>query len=61
MSVHKTVLLNFAQESFFTQYADTGVFPETPMKVQNSNGENVSLDVATVPALTRRTFMNNPG
>lgn len=40
MGVHKTVVLNFAAESFFTQYADTGVFPETPMKVQNSDGEN---------------------
>jgi len=45
MGVHKTVVLNFAKDSFYQQYADSGVFPETPMKVQNSEGENVTFVV----------------
>jgi hypothetical protein len=45
MGVHKTVVLNYAKDSFYGDYADTGVFPETPMKVQNSDGENCTFVV----------------
>ena len=45
MKVHKAVILPFAESRFFNSYADTGVFPETPMKVQTSNGEACTLVV----------------
>lgn len=45
MSVHKTVVMAHANEEFYTQYADTGVFPETPMKIQNQDGETVTFVV----------------
>jgi hypothetical protein len=45
MGVHKTVVLNYAKDSFYGDYADTGVFPETPMKVQNSDGEHCTFVV----------------
>lgn len=45
MKVHKTVVLSHAQETFYQQYADSGVFPETPMKVQNRDGETVTFVV----------------
>jgi hypothetical protein len=45
MKVHKTVVLGHAQETFYQQYADSGVFPETPMKVQNRDGETVTFVV----------------
>ena len=45
MKVHKTVVLSHAQNTFYQQYADSGVFPETPMKVQNRDGESVTFVV----------------
>lgn len=45
MKVHKTVVLSHSQETFYQQYADSGVFPETPMKVQNRDGETVTFVV----------------
>jgi hypothetical protein len=45
MSVHKTLLKTFAQERYFEDYASTGIAPETPMKVQNSDGEAVTFVV----------------
>jgi hypothetical protein len=45
MKVHKTVVLSHAQSTFYEQYADLGVFPETPMKLQNRDGESVTFVV----------------
>ena len=42
MEVFKTVCKTYAREQFFSTYADNGVYPETPMKVQNSEGESVT-------------------
>jgi len=45
MKVHKAVVLPYAEAQFFSTYADIGVFPETPMVVQNASGEKVTLVV----------------
>lgn len=42
MGAHKTIVLKFAHQRFFEAFADLGVFPETPMVVQNSDGEKVT-------------------
>lgn len=45
MKVHKAVVLPYAEAQFFSTYADAGVFPETPMIVQNASGEKATLVV----------------
>ena len=45
MGVHKTILLSHAKEQYYTAYSVTGVAPETPMKVQNHDGEAVTFVV----------------
>ena len=45
MSVHKTNVLMHARSSFFSSYADMGVFPETPMLVQNEKGQKCTFVV----------------
>lgn len=42
MALHETVVSNFAQRRFIEDFAGTGVFPETPMCVVNSDGEKVT-------------------
>ena len=43
--IFKTVVLSHAKENFYQDYAARGVFPETPMKVQNHDGETVTFIV----------------
>jgi hypothetical protein len=43
--IFKTLVLNHAKDQYYTQYANLGVSPETPMKVQNSEGEAVTFVV----------------
>jgi hypothetical protein len=45
MKVHKAVVLPYAEGQFFSSYADIGVFPETPMVVQNGDGQKVTFVV----------------
>lgn len=45
MGVHKTIVTKFANESFVRDYAETSVFPETPMVIQNHDGEKVTFVV----------------
>lgn len=45
MAVHKTAVLGHARSSFFSTYAENGVFPETPMLVQNEDGQKVTFVV----------------
>lgn len=45
MGIHKTVVKNHAEQQFITAYADLKVPPETPMIVQNSDGEKVTFVV----------------
>ncbi len=42
MNVHKNVVKEFAEENFISDYAALGVPPETPLVVQNSEGEKVT-------------------
>jgi len=42
MGVKKTIVKNYAESRFLTQYAGAGVFPETPMVLQNDAGEKVT-------------------
>ena len=42
MGVHKTVVKKFAETQYVSVYAETGSAPETPMVVQNSDGEKVT-------------------
>jgi DNA-binding TFAR19-related protein (PDSD5 family) len=41
-ALFKTVVENYAERHFIEDYAELGVFPETPMQVVNSDGEKVS-------------------
>ncbi len=43
--VHKTTVKQFAEGRFYEDYADLGVPPETPMKVQNDAGQQVTFVV----------------
>jgi hypothetical protein len=45
MGIHKSIVSKFANENFVRDYADTSVFPETPMVVQNGDGEKVTFVV----------------
>lgn len=45
MGVHKTLVTKYANENFVRDYAETCVFPETPMVVQNRDGEKVTFVV----------------
>lgn len=45
MEVHKTAVCRFAKNAWFRDVADLGVPPETPLKVQNHDGESVSFVV----------------
>jgi len=45
MSVHKTIVKDFAEKSYVRDYATVGVSPETPMVVQNQDGEKVTFVV----------------
>lgn len=45
MDVHKVKVQGYAEDQFYRAYADVGVFPETPMLVQNSDGEKVTFVV----------------
>jgi len=45
MKVHKAVVFEYANDMFFYSYADGECFPETPMQVQNSDGEKVTFVV----------------
>jgi hypothetical protein len=45
MKVHNTVVKTHARSEFFETFAANGVFPETPMKVQNDEGEAVTFVV----------------
>jgi len=40
--IQKTVVANFAKRRFISEIAANGVLPETPMKVQNADGEQVT-------------------
>lgn len=42
MGIHKTVVKKFAEERYISSYAEAGVGPETPMYVQNADGEKVT-------------------
>lgn len=42
MGIHKTVVKKFAEDRYISAYAEAGVGPETPMYVQNSDGEKVT-------------------
>ncbi|MHC4816875.1 MAG: hypothetical protein ACYTF8_02270 [Planctomycetota bacterium] len=44
-AVHKAIILKFANESFLQSYCDSGIFPDTPMLVQNTDGEKVTFVV----------------
>lgn len=43
--IFKTVVLNHAKDRYYTQYANLGVHPETPMKIQNQDGESATFVV----------------
>jgi len=43
--VYKTQVLAFAKDRFYEDYAGNGMFPETPMRVQNHDGEAVTFVV----------------
>lgn len=45
MGVHKTVVKKYAEDQYVATYADLGVAPDTPMCVQNSDGEKVTFVV----------------
>lgn len=45
MTVHKQVVKEFADEKFVNEYAASGVSPETPLLVQNADGEKVTFVV----------------
>jgi len=45
MGVHKTLLLKCAKDNYYGDYAVNGVAPETPMKIQNHDGEAVTFVV----------------
>ncbi len=45
MGVHKTLLLKYAKDEYYSDYAVNGVAPETPMKIQNHDGESVTFVV----------------
>jgi hypothetical protein len=45
MKVHKTIVQKHARGQFFDTFAANGVFPETPMLVQNEDGEKVTFVV----------------
>lgn len=45
MGVHKTIVKKYAEDKFLEHFADVGVSPETPMVVQNSDGEKVTFVV----------------
>lgn len=42
MSIHKTVVKKYAEEQFVQSVAATGQLPDTPMVVQNEDGERVT-------------------
>lgn len=42
MGVHKTIVKDFAEKNYVQDYAVTGVSPETPMVVQNADGEKIT-------------------
>jgi len=41
-NVHKTVVKRHAEDQFVEAFAETGVQPESPMQVQNSDGEKLT-------------------
>tara|TARA_R110002051_G_scaffold135411_1_gene208343 strand:+ start:2025 stop:2696 length:672 start_codon:yes stop_codon:yes gene_type:complete len=41
-NVHKTVVKRHAEDQFVEAFADTGVQPDSPMQVQNSDGEKLT-------------------
>lgn len=41
-SLFAVQVANYAQNNLIEDYADTGVFPETPMQVMNNDGEKVT-------------------
>ena len=45
MKVHKATVYDYANDMFFRSYADGECFPETPMQVQNGDGEKVTFVV----------------
>lgn len=45
MEVHKSTIKRYARKNFFRDYASMGVFPETPMIVQNAEGEKATFVV----------------
>jgi hypothetical protein len=45
MDLHKRLVKNHADAQFYQAYASAGVFPETPMQVQNKLGEKVTFVV----------------
>jgi hypothetical protein len=42
MSVHKSIVKEYAEQNYVRDYAGAGVSPETPMVVLNANGEKVT-------------------
>lgn len=42
MGVHKTVVKKYAEDRYVGDYAENGVSPDTPMYVQNGDGEKVT-------------------
>ena len=42
MGIHKTVVKRFAEDRYVSEYATNGSSPDTPMVVQNSDGEKVT-------------------
>ncbi len=45
MGVHKGVIKEFAESKFVESYVRLGVHPETPMQVQNADGEKITFVV----------------
>ena len=45
MKVHKSTVFEYANDRFFQTYAAGECFPETPMQVQNGDGEKVTFVV----------------
>lgn len=45
MEIHKNVVKRYAETSFLRDYADSGLPPDTPMIVQNHDGEKVTFVV----------------
>jgi hypothetical protein len=42
MDIHKTVVKKYAHDNFVSDFAGSGILPDTPMYVQTSDGEKVT-------------------